>query len=101
MHLGETADVVLRRHARSTNQRLTAVAQALAEGQTLTQVYTVTITDSHGAKVTQDVESRTNAAAAKALGVAPISEGVAASLRERLNKFDEAVMTYTRQGANP
>ena len=46
------------------------------------------------------LRARTNAAAARALGVTPISEGVAASLRERLNKFDEAVMTYARQGAN-
>ena len=32
-----------------------AVLQSLAEGQTITQVYTVTFTDDHGAHVTQDV----------------------------------------------
>jgi len=47
------------------------------------------------------LRARTNGAAARALGVAPVSEGVAASRRERLRQFDEAVTTYTRQGANP
>jgi hypothetical protein len=47
------------------------------------------------------LQARTNADAARALGLTPISEGVAASRRERLNRFDEAVTTYTRQGANP
>lgn len=47
------------------------------------------------------VKARTNPAAAAALNVAPISEGVAASHRERLNRFDEAVTTFTRQGGNP
>ncbi|MGX4774380.1 VCBS domain-containing protein [Bradyrhizobium guangdongense] len=31
------------------------VLQSLAEGQTITQIYTVTFTDNHGAQVTQDV----------------------------------------------
>ncbi|MCP4617981.1 MAG: hypothetical protein GY844_16300 [Bradyrhizobium sp.] len=31
------------------------ILQSLAEGETITQVYTVTITDNHGASVTQDV----------------------------------------------
>jgi VCBS repeat-containing protein len=31
------------------------VLQSLAQGQTITQIYTVTFTDNHGAKVTQDV----------------------------------------------
>ncbi len=29
--------------------------QSLAQGQTITQVYTVTVTDNNGASVTQDV----------------------------------------------
>ncbi|WP_245266500.1 VCBS domain-containing protein [Bradyrhizobium sp. WSM1743] len=39
-----------------------AVLQSLAEGQTITQVYTVTFTDNHGAQVSQDVTVTINGA---------------------------------------
>ncbi len=39
-----------------------AVLQSLAEGQTITQVYTITFTDNHGAEVSQDVTVTINGA---------------------------------------
>ncbi|AWM03600.2 VCBS domain-containing protein [Bradyrhizobium amphicarpaeae] len=65
-----------------------AVLQSLAEGQAITQVYTVTFTDDHGAQIAQDVTVTINGA-----NDAPTITSDADAARGTVNEDDGASLT--------